>query len=479
MIRSSTLGSLRFSLLAAIGATAACGGSTEIANGGNGGTGGTTSNLCANAVPILQPDGSETGFFACPDGTKYRAVQMACDTTQAGPACIGNEASTACLTDADCTDRPYGRCLHGEYYGPGGSQTSCVCSYSCAGDSDCGDGYVCACSGVSGESRCISATCTTNDDCPSGECSLSVYDDGCGSVASLHCRSDVDSCRTADDCTDGGNNVQCAVDHGGGPFSCLGTTCAIGRPLLVDGSIRATRTTGREGWSGASVNPKTEGLSPELIDALAAKWSDVAAMEHASVASFARFTLQLMALGAPSDLLAATQQAASDEVEHARMAYAVASAYAGRSIGPDALDLAGVRIETDRATVLRGLIEEACVGEAIGVAEARAYAETSSDRAIADLLNQVANDEQRHAALAWRTLRWMLNGADERIIAIARDAFERAAESMRLQPAVAGPFAEEHGLWPADRIAELRRKAVDEVVMPCARALFDEVRAAA
>ena len=36
--------------------------------------------------------------------------------------------------------------------------------------------------------------------------------------------------------------------------------------------------------------------------------------QHASIASFARVTLQLMALGAPASLLAETQRAAMDEV---------------------------------------------------------------------------------------------------------------------------------------------------------------------
>jgi hypothetical protein len=223
------------------------------------------------------------------------------------------------------------------------------------------------------------------------------------------------------------------------------------------------------------MSPNVAGLSPEILDALAARWSDVAAMEHASVASFARFTLQLMALGAPPDLLAATQEAAADEVEHARMAFALASAYAGTSLGPSALDLADVRIETDRATVLRGLIEEACVGEAIGVAEARAYADAAQDPTVVALLKKVADDEEHHAALAWRTLRWMLQGADDDTLAIARESFKRAVEIMRREPTMHGPVAKEHGLWSASEIASVRRAALDEVVEPCARALFEEL----
>ncbi|MCA9546694.1 MAG: ferritin-like domain-containing protein, partial [Myxococcales bacterium] len=52
---------------------------------------------------------------------------------------------------------------------------------------------------------------------------------------------------------------------------------------------------------------------------LADHWTRQALAEHASVASFARFALHLMAVGAPPDLLVATHQAGLDEIEHARL----------------------------------------------------------------------------------------------------------------------------------------------------------------
>lgn len=50
-------------------------------------------------------------------------------------------------------------------------------------------------------------------------------------------------------------------------------------------------------------------------------WSADALAEHTSIASFARFTLQLLALDAPSDLLSRSQQAGKDEMEHARLCF--------------------------------------------------------------------------------------------------------------------------------------------------------------
>src|SRR5690349_3292760 len=64
---------------------------------------------------------------------------------------------------------------------------------------------------------------------------------------------------------------------------------------------------------------------------------EAAAREHAAVATFARLSLELLALGAPSDLVVAAHDAALDEVRHARQSYAIASALGETVVGPDAL----------------------------------------------------------------------------------------------------------------------------------------------
>ena len=48
------------------------------------------------------------------------------------------------------------------------------------------------------------------------------------------------------------------------------------------------------------------------------QWLRQAEEEHASVASFARHTLQLMSFGAPSELLKESQRASVDEIKHAK-----------------------------------------------------------------------------------------------------------------------------------------------------------------
>ncbi len=76
------------------------------------------------------------------------------------------------------------------------------------------------------------------------------------------------------------------------------------------------------------------GLALEEREALGAAWLRNALMEHASIAAFARFTLELLAVGAPADLIRDSNAAASDETRHAELCFALASEYLGESEGP-------------------------------------------------------------------------------------------------------------------------------------------------
>lgn len=75
--------------------------------------------------------------------------------------------------------------------------------------------------------------------------------------------------------------------------------------------------------------------------------------------------------------------------------------------------------------VIAALIDEACVGETIGAAEAAACAALVTDPEIRAGLEQVAADEARHAALAWRALVWLL-AAHPGCVAPAGDRLGRA-----------------------------------------------------
>lgn len=201
-------------------------------------------------------------------------------------------------------------------------------------------------------------------------------------------------------------------------YQCGGGT--EGRPLLVGTEVRVAATCTRSDWACAAPQLDVPALLRERVRE---GWLARAAMEHASVAAFARFTLQLLSLGAPADLIDASQQAGRDEARHARLCYAIASQLGG-PVGPDRLDLRGLDLDVDVARVVLESILEGCIGETIAAAKMRYLAARVEDREIAAMLESIAQDEAMHAALAWKALDWMLRNFD--VGAVARETFASA-----------------------------------------------------
>jgi hypothetical protein len=102
-------------------------------------------------------------------------------------------------------------------------------------------------------------------------------------------------------------------------------------------------------------------------------------MEHASIAAFARFSLQLLSLGAPPDLVEASTRALADETAHTKLCFELASAYAGRALGPGKLDVENSLAVTSLLDVVELVIAEGCFGETVAALEAREAADAAAD----------------------------------------------------------------------------------------------------
>jgi hypothetical protein len=213
-------------------------------------------------------------------------------------------------------------------------------------------------------------------------------------------------------------------------------------------------------------------MSAELRERLAAHWARIGQMEHASVAAFSRFTLQLLSLGAPAALLEESQMAAADEIRHTRLCFGLASAYARSPRGPAPLDVAGALGDDDVATIVRLTFREGCVGESAAAHEARVSGEAADDETIRRVLVGIADDEERHALTAWKFMRW----AVAEFGAVARGALiDEVArlESESSPPRFAHGELSRHALLDDEARLSLREQVVRQVVLPCARALLD------
>jgi hypothetical protein len=250
---------------------------------------------------------------------------------------------------------------------------------------------------------------------------------------------------------------------------------AINRPMIRRG--RALRdgqggflvppTTDNEDWAAALPELDFTSMPATTRRALADRWAKDAELEHASVASFSQLSLALLAAGAPPRLVAEAHEAALDEIRHAEICYALASGYGGRSLGPGPLPVPPMASGDPVALAVETFID-GCVGETAAALVAAMSADGCEHPTVARALREIAEDEQRHAELAWRILRWTLGfeGVKEAI----------AAECERLRDEVAAPPVEDgplacHGVLSVDAEGAIRHRAIFEVVLPCTEAL--------
>jgi hypothetical protein len=177
---------------------------------------------------------------------------------------------------------------------------------------------------------------------------------------------------------------------------------------LVQAEQRVAPVTTDAAWSEPA-RPRVDHLSAPEREEHAAHFARLGQLEHASIAAFARFSLQLLALGAPPDLVDAATRALADETAHAKLCFGLASAYAGRAVGPGPLDVSGSLEPSCLGEVVELVLEEGCFGETGAALEALAGARAALDPVIGSACARIAADEERHALLAFRFVAWALS----------------------------------------------------------------------
>jgi hypothetical protein len=258
--------------------------------------------------------------------------------------------------------------------------------------------------------------------------------------------------------------------------------CVFGRPFLVRGTAHTAGTERRADWQGSVLSPAADGLSAEQRATITAAWTRMAAMEHASIAAFARFALQLLSVGAPASLIERTHEAMRDETDHAKMCFALASHYAGRPIGPGALSVRDALADMEPDAILVTTIVEACIGETVAAVEAAEALAAAQDPTVRAVLSKIAEDERRHAELAWQYVRWATS-RDEGLRALAARVFAAEVAGVAAGSAPSARASEEdaddaRGALLAfgvvsDRLRnEIRARVLLDVVSPCAKALL-------
>ena len=184
-----------------------------------------------------------------------------------------------------------------------------------------------------------------------------------------------------------------------------------GRQLRRRGKVLLPDLTSDASWTSAatSVDPVEAPLG------LADQWRENGKTEHASVAAFARLTLDLMALGAPPALVASANRDALDEIRHTELCFSLAYALDGRRVSPGPFP-AAQRVATlpgSRTLALAKLAVDSLVDgalhEGVSARIIAKLAQRSDVLAIRAVLKEIAADEGRHAAHGWTVVEWCLD----------------------------------------------------------------------
>ena len=260
------------------------------------------------------------------------------------------------------------------------------------------------------------------------------------------------------------------------------------RPFLVGSSLRKAGTEGRADWRRAQheagVTPAMQHgeAGDALIDEktrklLALSWGVDAAEEHASIAAFARFTMLLLSVGAPPDLVIDSQRAGIDEIHHARACFSLASRYTGRNIGPSPLVVHDTLGHFSLADLAALTAEEACVGETLGLVLAGEQLAEATDPEVVATLRKVVADEMRHAELGWRFCKWAIGVGGEPVRQAIEKAILKGIAVTRSLPIVDYGVDERawraHGRLTCREARAASERGISEIVEPCAAALLE------
>lgn len=191
-------------------------------------------------------------------------------------------------------------------------------------------------------------------------------------------------------------------------FATVGFT--RGRQLRRFGRVLLPPVHAGGNWVDASLKLDATGAPRGL----GPQWRENGRTEHASVASFARLTLDLMALGAPPVLITAANQDALDEIRHTEVCFALAHALDGQLESPGpfpeaqrARTLPRIRVLALAELAVLSLVDGA-LHEGVSARVIAKLARRAQEPTIANALRQIAADEGRHAAHGWDVVEWCL-----------------------------------------------------------------------
>ena len=257
-----------------------------------------------------------------------------------------------------------------------------------------------------------------------------------------------------------------------------------GRQLRRFGRVVLPSLRSSPDWTTPEMTLDAAGAPAGLAD----QWRENGKTEHASVAAFARLTLDLMALGAPPSLVAAANRDALDEIRHTELCFSIARSLDGKSVSPGPFPQAQRVATLPRsptfalAKLAVDSLVDGALHEGVSARIIAKLAQRCEVTAIRAALKEIAADEGRHAAHGWAVVAWCLHEGGRPVGDALLGAIRTLPREMRSQlpaPAADGGW-ESWGIHGHRLESEEYAAALDHVVhrvqagvaalsAPCAR----------
>ncbi len=220
-------------------------------------------------------------------------------------------------------------------------------------------------------------------------------------------------------------------------------------------------------------------LSPAERSRLAETWTRRSAAEYLAVSTFAVLAIDLVAAGAPADVLSLCMRAGIDEVRHAELCLRMIEIYSGKRLQPPP-GMSSLPDDPERPKLHQALANTllvSCVSETYATTVLTATRDLTKDPVAHAVLTSIYSDEVMHARLGWSYLRYALErggqGAIDAAAAMVPVALRGVANVVeRERPiGVVTDKVRDHGLMTPAEERVIYSACVREVLVPGFEAL--------
>ena len=212
---------------------------------------------------------------------------------------------------------------------------------------------------------------------------------------------------------------------------------------------------------------------------LAETWKRRSAAEYLAVSTFSILAIDLVAAGAPADVLSHCVRAQLDEIRHAELAIRMVEIYGGSRIEP----VAGMSRLPDSQEMSKlqqavaNTLLVSCVSETYATTVLTATRDLTTDPVAHAVLTSIYSDEVMHARLGWSYLRFGIEKGGKKVIEAASAMVPRAVKGVATVVERERPVGEvteavrRHGLMTPGEERKVFSQTVREVLVPGFQAL--------